>query len=339
MKIFISVIDPSAKLYVSKIVPYLKGEIFSTSAKIGKTATSLDEMSVVGIPSIQKFFLKFIELIKFFNSIKIDIGVFCDSPDFNIILGILFKSIQKSAKSVYFIPPTVWAWRPERKKIVEENFNSVICILPFEKDIWGKNGVYVGHPICKIIKNELEIWNEGVSRREESKKTKRCTFLPGSRYSELKNHLEMIEDLPKFIREEEIIVPTKFFWFFGNRYKVIPPELSRWAMHTSDFVISASGTATLESALLGKPTVVFYKLPKTTFELAKRLIKIQFISLPNIILGEKVFPELVQEEANPKKVIDEIQKIKNKDFTKYKERLFNILDGFGFDKIAQIIQS
>lgn len=337
MKIFISVIDPSAKLYISRIIPYLDGEIFSTSAKIGRVIANLDGMSVVGMPSVKNFFLKFIEIVNFLNSTKIDIGVFCDSPDFNIILGILFRRIQKSAKMIYFIPPSVWAWRPERQKIIEENFNSVICILPFEKDIWKKNGIYVGHPLCKIIKEELDLWKIREIKGESEKE--RFAFLPGSRYSEVKNHGDIIECLPKFIKGKEILVPTDFFWLFGNDYKVVPMKLSRWVIYVSNFVISASGTAVLESALLGRPTVVFYKLPKTVFEIAKRMVKVPFISLPNLILGKEVFPELLQEEANPQRIYQEIQKLRNRDFSNYAEELFCALDGFSFEKIAQIIQS
>lgn len=330
-KIFVSVIDRSAKIYISKIVPYLNAQIFSTSAEIRQTISKLDEMSVVGMPNIAQFFVKMLEVIKFLNSQKIDIGIFCDSPDFNILLGIIFKRIQKT-KSVYFIPPTVWAWRPERKQLVENIFDKVLLIFPFEKNIWTKNGVYIGHPICRIIEQEKKQW--------ESKKhnqNKKYAFLPGSRISEIKNHREIIDSLWKYFENAQIIVPTDIFWEFPSIYKIIPSKLSRWAMYISDTVITASGTSALESSLLGKPTVVFYKLPKITFEIAKRMVNINFISLPNIILGEKVFPELIQDDANPERIKEETEKIKTKDFSQISQILFEKLYGLDFPEIAKEI--
>ncbi|MCS7214456.1 MAG: hypothetical protein NZ927_09630 [Candidatus Calescibacterium sp.] len=340
-KIFISVIDPSAKIYISKISPYLNAEIYSTSSEIGNNVVDLDNMSVVGFPSIKDFFFKILDLMKFLGSVKIDIGVFCDSPDFNILAGTFFRRLQKKSKSIYFIPPTVWAWRPERKNLIEKNFDLVIYILPFEKDIWKEKGVYVGHPICKIIKYEMKEWKSKYSRNKSANKEneKICAFLPGSRISELKNHREIIENIWKFLEGTKILVPTEYFWLFQNPYKVVPKEFSRWTMYISDFVITASGTASLESALLGKPSVVFYKLPKITYNIAKKLIKVQFVSLPNIILGKEIFPELLQDEADARKIYDKLKDIESRNFSEYSEKLLEVLDGFEFSEIARIIQS
>lgn len=347
MNVFISVIDPSARLYISKIVPYMDCDIFSTSRGIGKTVVNLDEISVVGMPSLREAFLKLIETMRFVSSCKIDIAVLCDSPDFNIILGLFLRRMKKNIRIKYFIPPAVWAWRPERKDIVERNFDTVIYVLPFEGTIWTKNGIYVGHPICKILREELTLWKRGemlgpsfgVADGRSSEKKRRLAFLPGSRISELKQHAELIDGLWRAFEEFDILVPTKYYWFFPRRYRVVPSTFSRWVMYCSDFTVSASGTATLEAALLGKPCVVFYKLPPLTLEIARRLVRVPFISLPNIILGKRILPELIQDEVDPARIRRELENLDITEFPEVSRKLYELLDGMELEEIAEIMLS
>lgn len=350
-KIFISVLDSSAELYISRVSFFIdkKTVIYSTSPKIRRSEKVLDitDLSTVGLPDFRRVFFRIIFLLRFIGEIKPDKFVFCDSPDLHIPVGIIVKSLLgEKVKNIYFIPPTVWAWRKHRKEIVEKFFDRVIFIFPFEKDIWTKNGVYVGHPLCKIIKEENIYSDYGIQIRGSdlpSHKGVIC-FLPGSRYSEVKNHLNLLISLGREMRDYVFVVPTRFSPLIeicrGDfSLKVVPQELSRFAMRISDFVISASGTATLESALIGKPTVVFYKLPYLSFELAKRMIEkdIRFISLPNIILGEEVFPELIQEDATAEKIINALNFVKEKNFESVSKKLFEKLEFFDFLDIAKII--
>lgn len=382
MGVFISVVDKSARLYISRILPFIvkkekegkekrnggMAEIFTTSGEIShyadvKCVSNLDRFSVIGIPDIRRIFPEILKVLRFFasESHRIDRAIFADSPDLNIFFGAILKSIKNGKiKNFYFIPPTVWAWREERKKLVERFFDKILYIFPFEKDIW-KNGIYVGHPLCKIIKEEIElgiIKNKKARRNiksksksgseetaikdtERGKRTLKIAFLPGSRYSELINHRDIIMELPKKI-SGVFLTPTDFPEFFRNsEIKIFPSHLSRFIMSESDIVIAASGSSNLESALLGKPLIVFYKLPQHVFEIAKNLVKIKYISLPNIILGKKIFPELIQSDATPERISEEVEKLKNsgEDFSKVQEKLLGILDGMEFREIAEIFMS
>jgi lipid-A-disaccharide synthase len=350
-KIFISVLDSSAELYISRVSFFIdkKAVIYSTSPRIKRSEKVLDitDLSTVGLPDFRKVFLRVIFLLRFIVEVKPDKFVFCDSPDLHIPIGMIMKSLfGQRVKSIYFIPPAVWAWRKHRKDIVEKFFDRVIFIFPFEKDIWTKNGVYVGHPLCKIIKEENSYFDYETQFRSSDLSSHKgvICFLPGSRYSEVKNHIHILRSLGREMRDYVFLVPTRFSELIEMcrgefSLKVVPQELSRFAMRICDFVISASGTATLESALLGKPTVVFYKLPHHSFELAKRMIEkdLRFISLPNIILGEEVFPELIQDDATAEKIIKALNFVKEKNFGSVSKKLFDKLDFLDFPDIAKII--
>ena len=347
---FVSVVDKSARLYISRIIPFIarggKYNIFTTSKDIShvpgvRCISDLERLSVVGIPHIRYVFPELIKILRFFaaEGESIKRAIFVDSPDLNIPLGAMLKSIKgEKIKNFYFIPPTVWAWREERKELVDKFFDEVLYIFPFEREIW-KDGIYVGHPLCKIIKEEREVGiisenskKSGVKKRKNLK----IAFLPGSRYSELINHFGLIISLPQKINGD-FFTPTDFPEFFrSGRIKVFPSYLSRWVMSNSDVVVASSGSSNLESALLGKPLVVFYKLPKHVFEIAKKMVKVKFISMPNLVLGSRVFPELIQDEATPERIYDEVEKMKHSDFSDVRQKLFEVLDGMDFHEIAEI---
>ena len=339
MRFFISCADFSAELYITRVSPFLVGEIFSTSPKIknSKCIIDLTKMSVIGIPSFKnlaKIFLYLIKIVRFIVERKIDLLILCDAPDFNIPLGSIVKAIaQNKIKIVYFIPPTVWAWRESRKILVEEFSNKVLYIFPFEKSIWRKNGIFIGHPLCKIIRDEEKILQRN--------KPQFITILPGSRISEIKRHHDIVTELSNMFHKEgeKVIIPTNFPKFFSKNSNLllIHSGDSRWAMRNSKFVITSSGTASLESALLGKPTVVFYKIDSFSFEIAKRIVNIRFISLPNIILNKMVYPELIQNDATPEKIYSEAKRVKDRNFDMIRQKLFSELEGLEFKEIAEII--
>ncbi|MFZ8803033.1 MAG: lipid-A-disaccharide synthase [Candidatus Calescibacterium sp.] len=340
MKFFISCADFSAELYITRVSPFLGGEIFSTSPKIknSKCIIDLTKMSIIGIPSFKnltKIFLYFINIVRFIIEQKIDLLILCDAPDFNIPLGSIIKAIaQNKIKIVYFIPPTVWAWRESRKTLVEGFSDKVLYIFPFEKSIWRKNGIFIGHPLCKIIRDEEKIFQRN--------KPEFITILPGSRISEIKRHQDIVIELSDiFYKEgEKVIIPTNFPELFSKKSNLIliPSEDSRWAMRNSKFIITSSGTASLESALLGKPAVVFYKIDSFSFEIAKRIVNIRFISLPNIILNNTIYPELIQNDATPERIYSEVKRIKDRKFDMIRQKLFSELEGLEFKEIAEIIR-
>jgi len=206
----------------------------------------------------------------------------------------------------YYVSPQDWAWRKGRVAFLKKYARRVLTILPFEKDFFAEHGLsvdYVGHPLLDLIPfAELE----GIS--PDSKK---IGILPGSREKEISALL------PEFIRAARLLRARRPELSFAvasapgisqemlSRFlpsdlpmKVEPPEGRYRLMRESAFLLAASGTAALEAALLGTPVIVAYRLSGLTYFLARIFVHVPFVSLPNLILKERVFPELLQAQAN-----------------------------------------
>jgi lipid-A-disaccharide synthase len=247
---------------------------------------------------------------------KPDIVVLIDFPDFNLALA---KKAKRSGIPVlYYVSPQVWAWRSGRVKKIASLVNRMAVLFPFEVDIYKNVNLecaFVGHPITETIdigrsKEELKR-NLGLdpSRRVVS-------FLPGSRISEIKRHestvRETAEKLHGLYPEIQIVVPL----LSGTGVKGDYPDYvtvlydrTKEAVACSDAAAVASGTATLETALLGTPMVVFYRLSPLTFFLGRFLVKVRFISLVNLISEREVVLELIQKNATAENVYSEIRKL------------------------------
>lgn len=245
-----------------------------------------------------------------------DILVLIDYPDFNIALA-------KKAKSagipvLYYVSPQVWAWRAGRVKKIASFVNKIAVLFPFEVDIYRKTGLaceFVGHPIAETVdishtKKELKE-NLGL---DSNKKV--LALLPGSRPAEIRQHEQLIIELAEKIHNEfsemQIIVPlvsgTAITCTLPEYIRVINDRTSE-VVACSEAIAVASGTATLEAALLGAPMVVFYKLSTLTMFFAKLLVKVKYISLVNLLSGKEVIKELVQENATSDNLFSELKKI------------------------------
>lgn len=244
------------------------------------------------LPNIFKTFEKCITSIK---EIKPDLIILIDFPDFNLRLA---KKLYKDFPIYYYISPQVWAWRKSRVNLIRKYIKKMIVLFKFEEEFYkNKNvdAVFFGHPLLEIIP-KINI---------EHKKI--ITFLPGSRKNEIlhnlptmietKNNLESkIKDFKfRLIYPENI--PLEFYDQFNlNGIEMLAHSYDKIA--ESYFVITASGTATLELSLLGVPFCAIYKLNKISWILLKNLVKIDFITLANIVAQEKIVEEFLQDNAN-----------------------------------------
>ncbi len=294
---------------------------------------NMEEISVVGVleviaklPSIYSFYKKFQNLLK---KEKPDLLIVIDFPDFH------FKLIKFARKLnipvIYYITPQVWAWRKGRTKFLKKNVDLCLNILPFEEGYLknsGINSAYVGHPLLDI-KRELKPKEEFLKRINFNQKQKIIAMLPGSRNSEVKSHIKALVEtainlnrkrndllfvIPKAKgvdkRVFEIELPSNFYILDNFYYETIS---------YSDIALVASGTASLECALSGIPSIVFYSLNSFTYFIGKKLVKLPFVSLPNIILNREIFKELIQEDFNPSNCIHYIEeKLQNLDKEKKK---------------------
>ena len=247
-----------------------------------------------------------------------DVLVLIDYPDFNIPFAKKAKS--EGVPVLYYVSPQVWAWRAGRVKKIASLVNKIAVLFPFEVDIYRNTGLsceFVGHPIAETI-------DFGQTKEELKKKLGIdpgkgiITLLPGSRHAEIKRHMPLIAEVAERIHNEfpgiQIVIPLAFETAIDENLpdyiKVVNGKTIE-AVSCSEAAAVASGTATLETALLGIPMVVFYKLSPLTVFFARLLVKVRFISLVNILSGKEVIIELIQKKATAERIFTELKRILN----------------------------
>lgn len=259
------------------------------------------------------------------NAFRPDVLVCIDYPGFN--LRIAEWAHEQPYKVAYYISPQVWAWKEKRvikmKKIIDE----MICILPFEKEYfaqkWNWQVQYVGHPLLEVI-----------DKLQQEKATEKITWyskngtnsypqkpiialLPGSRQQEIMTVLPTLLEVSPLFPDHDFVVAMAPGLEPNFYHQLMEQYPNVWRVHNqthallmqSTAALVTSGTATLETALLGIPEVVVYKGNPVSFFIAKRLIHIPFIALVNLIMNKKVVTELIQEEVTPQKIGNELKKI------------------------------
>ena len=247
-------------------------------------------------------------------SFKPDVVVFIDYPGFNMRIAQWAKL--QGYKTAYYISPTVWAWKEKRVHHIHKYVDEMMVILPFEKAYYDKYGYkvsYVGHPLMEVMKKE----EMKPSTLEKSAGKKIIALLPGSRTQEIRKLLPiMLECVAKYADCECIIAQAPaqdaalYHEFTGDNPAVKLVQHKTYdILKIADAALVSSGTATLETALLGVPQVVVYKINPLTYTLAKNLVKVKYISLVNLILDRPAVKELIQDDctvANVQTALDDI---------------------------------
>ncbi|MCB2191077.1 MAG: lipid-A-disaccharide synthase [Deltaproteobacteria bacterium] len=244
-----------------------------------------------------------------------DVVILVDFPDFNFRIGKAAKKL--GLKVLYYISPQVWAWRPKRARQMASFVNHLACVFPFEREFF-RNRVpllpvsFVGHPLLDI---PAQTWEEPLPVPQEAELV---GLLPGSRMSEISRLMPLLLAAAKRMREQRpglhFILPLAP----GLRREQVEPYLrntpkgltilagrARQVMEQAKLVLVASGTATLQTALAETPGVVVYKTGRFNYLVARSLIKVERIAMPNLIAGRELMPELIQGEATPEKVAAE----------------------------------
>jgi len=248
-----------------------------------------------------------------------DVLILVDFPGFNLRLAKWAK--KKGIKVFYYISPTVWAWHQSRVYQVRDYVDKMFVILPFEKDFYKKFNInvdYEGHPILDILKPELnktETFTDFCSRHQLNEKPI-IALLPGSRKQELAKMLKIMTSIAadfdnyNFVIAGMSFLPEELYSFaltFPNVQIIYDDTYS--LLKQATVAIVTSGTATLETALFKVPQIVCYKTNPLTFALGKRLVKVKYVSLVNLILGKEAVKELLQNELNQQNLKNELQKI------------------------------
>ena len=240
---------------------------------------------------------------------KPDLAILTDSPGFHFHL---FKHLKKRNIPIfYLVAPQVWAWRKGRLKTLKAHVEHLLCIFPFEEDFFRSNGVaatYIGHPLAHSIKPTCTR-AEFFSKHNLPEDRPLLALLPGSRAGEAGRHLAPLADAVEILQRERPIsvvagTPLGFsqragadFWkpFSGKSIQVIEGETWDLLAH-SHLALAASGTVTVEAALLGCPMVTFYRVTPASWAIGKLLVRVPYFSMVNLVAGKQIVPELMQQQ-------------------------------------------
>jgi lipid-A-disaccharide synthase len=291
-----------------------------------KSLFSIEKLSVRGYVEVIKHLYG---LIKLRNSLfkqllaeKPDVFIGVDAPDFNFWLERKFK--KKGIPAIHYVSPSIWAWRRGRMSKIKRAVSHVLALFPFEPALYEKAGVpvtYVGHPLA----DELPLKPNKTGAREILKIEKSkivIAMLPGSRQSEVQQHADLFVKTAQIISQDNVntqfLVPlitreTRQIFenaLYKNTFENLDMDLlfghAHDAMEAADVVLVASGTATLEAALLKRPMVITYRMPKLSWWILKHMNYLPYVGLPNILAGKFVVPELLQNDATPQKLADAV---------------------------------
>lgn len=281
----------------------------------------MEKLSIIGLEDVNKYadILRIRNrLIRHFLSSPPDLFVGIDVPDFN--LGLEEKLKSAGIPTIHYVSPTVWAWRRYRIRKIRRAVDHMLTLFPFEAKFYRQYHVpvtFVGHPLADSIFNDSA--TDSIRKRLLMPEKKSViALLPGSRISELNRHADLFVKTAIWLSQRypnvHFIVPlvsddTKAIfekslfrcggWFLPLTIVV---GQSREAMMVSEVIILASGTATLEAALLKKPMVVTYRMSWFSYFLIRPFLHVQLYALPNILAGRELVPELIQHEATPEKL-------------------------------------
>ncbi len=260
-----------------------------------------------------------------------DVLIFIDYPGFNLRIASWAK--KQHFKTVYYISPQVWAWKESRVEAIKRNIDEMIVILPFEKEFyarWNYPVHYVGHPLTTVMEDAQKKPLPPLASRPI------IALLPGSRHQEIQRKLpimlQVVESFPdyQFVVAQAPGLPSRFYdQMIGDHPVMLLEGQTHALLQQAHAALVTSGTATLETALSGVPQVVCYLGNPLSYWLAKRLIKVPYISLVNLIMEKEVVRELIQKDLNPERLKKELRRILEgsvrnqilQDYTKLKEIL------------------
>jgi len=286
----------------------------------------ISELSVMGITEVIShlghLYRVYSRLKQSLESERPDLVILIDYPDFNLRLARAAKTC--NIPVLYYISPQVWAWRTSRIKQISTLVDKMIVLFPFELPLYEREGVevsFVGHPLLDIVKVSSSK-EENLKRFGLDEQKTTIGLLPGSRLSEVKkilppmleaaykldtcfNNLQFILPVAPGLKKEEVVKITErttvpITVVDNSIYEVID---------CSHLVMVASGTATLETALLSTPMVIIYKMSLVSYLIGKALVKVPCVGMANIIAGKKVVPELIQGEATAENIASHVTRM------------------------------
>ncbi len=306
-----------------------------------------DKMEAAGATLVKHYrdlaFMGFIEVIKNLRTIfrnidfckkdilenKPDVLVLIDYPGFNLRIAKWAK--QQGIKIIYYISPQVWAWKENRVKGIKESVDKMLVILPFEKDFykkWHYEVEYVGHPLVEVIEEfgirNLELPDQNTATTSPNSQLQIpnsgiVALLPGSRQQEILKKLPIMLEVAKYFPSYQFVVAKapgldeNFYNQLLAPYNNVSTVVNKTyeLLAQSKAALVTSGTATLETALFAVPEVICYKGSSISYQIAKRLVKIKYIGLVNLIMDKEVVKELIQDDLTVENLKKELETLLN----------------------------
>jgi lipid-A-disaccharide synthase len=346
-KILISAGEASGDLYAGALAQALRQELPEADffgctgprlreAGVREIVDSV-ELAVVGLVEvvrhIPRIYGQFRKLVRAVEAERPDLAILTDSPSFHLRLAKKLK--RRGVPVVYLVAPQVWAWKRWRVKQIRRDVDKLLCIFPFEEAFFREHGVdaeYIGHPLSRLIGPSCSR-EEFLAKHGLPGDRPLVVLLPGSRAGEAARHLPVLADAVKKLvaqRAMTFVLATPAgtglggrppsFWEPISRSSIQIIEGETWdAIAHADLALAASGTVTVEAALLGTPTVSFYKVTGLTWWMGRHLVNVPFYSMVNLIAGRQIVPEIMQGEMTGERLAAEANRLLTDD--KYRERM------------------
>ena len=331
MRIFISAGEASGDLYASRLVEVLKtrhpdAEFFGCAGPRMQAAgvrAVVDQRSlaVVGIieviPHIPRILGELNKLVRACAAEPPDVAILTDSPSFHLPLARKLK--RQGVPIVYLVAPQAWAWKQGRVKTMRATLKRLLCIFPFEEEFFRKHQVpttYIGHPLSRLAKPKLTR-AEFCSKLDIPEVSRMVAILPGSRKGELAKHLPILLKAIELIRQHHpvtfvLALPGGFglqntrFWKPVQAQSIKVIEGHTWdTLAQAELALAASGTVTIEGAMLGTPMVTFYRVNALSWYLQRWRVRTPFLTMVNLVAGRQVVPELIQDQMTAGRIAAE----------------------------------
>lgn len=328
MQILVSAGEASGDLYAAELVMALRQQLpeatfFGCTGPRMRSAgveTIVDaaSLSVVGLLEVvrhlPRIWGEYRKLLKAATERRPVVAILTDSPDFHLRVANRLRKVPV----VQLIAPQVWAWRTSRVRQMRRNLAKVLCIFPFEEAFFAKHGVpasYIGHPLVRRV-GASRTRSDFYADHQLDPAKPLIMMLPGSRLGEVHRHLEPLADAADALAPRANLVlatPSGFgqrtgptFWerISSKPIKVIEGET--WdAIASADVALAASGTVTVETALLGTPMVTYYRVHPISWKFGRRLVQVPYLTMVNLIAGREVVPELMQDQMTGERIAAE----------------------------------
>lgn len=332
MRLFVSCGEPSGDLYAGELVRELRArvpglEVFGLggdrlAGQGAELLAHIKDLAVVGllevVAHLRALRRVFVRVLSEVERRQPDVAVLVDYPDFNLRLARQLR--QRGVRVVYYVSPQVWAWRRGRLDSIRKTVARMLVIFPFEEALYRDAGVpvtFVGHPLVDLVrpppdpKSFLE--RIGLDARKPV-----VAILPGSRPKEIGHNLPpLMGAVARLVRRRPelqfplalapALDPAVVTSAIGSLPVLVVANETQGILASCTVAVVASGTATVEAALLGAPMVVVYRLAPLTYLLGRKLVKVPHFAMANLIAGQRVVPEVIQRELTPDRVAAEVQ--------------------------------